>query len=66
MLPANVSKWEIAGVSTAPIVLALYSLGVPAMIGLDAEQFAEALAGLMAVMAIVRAVHARRTASSAA
>lgn len=53
---ANVSKWEIAGVSAYPIVTALFALNIPAKLGLTSEAFLEVLAGLLTLAAVVRAI----------
>ena len=55
-LPANVSKWEIAGVSALPLVEVIFALDLHTTAGLSAEQMITILAGLMSVLAILRAV----------
>jgi len=63
-LPENVSRWEIAGVSVAPIVAALLELEIPAKLGLTIEQAMYVLAALASVAAMVRAgIDARKGAA---
>lgn len=54
-LPENVSRWEILGVSAAPIVLAIFELELPEALGLTHDQTISILAALMTVAAIMRA-----------
>lgn len=55
MNPKQISKWEIAGVSAYPLVEAMFALELPARLGLTTEAFVSVLAGLMTLLAIVRA-----------
>jgi hypothetical protein len=55
-LPANVSRWELAGVSALPIVEVIFSLDLHTALGLSAEQMISVLAALMTALAIARAV----------
>ena len=64
-LPANVSKWEIAGVSALPLVEVIFALDLHTTAGLSAEQMITILAGLMSVLAIVRAVRDAKKAPAA-
>jgi hypothetical protein len=64
-LPPNVSRWEIAGVSVAPIVTALLELEVPQRLGLTLEQALYVLAALASLAAMLRAgLDARRGAAA--
>jgi small basic protein len=65
-LPPNVSRWEIAGVSVAPIVTALLELEIPQRLGLTIEQAMYVLAALATIAAMVRAgLDARKGAARA-
>ena len=51
---AKIQSWEIAGVSVYPVVQAMLALDIPARLGLDVEQFLNAVIGLFTLAAIIR------------